>query len=60
MTTLPKIFQTCQGQKKDQTEQMQQMLDSEEHETALKVLAVDTYKCVISTHSEETMDHLNS
>ena len=45
---------------KDQREQMQQMLDSEECETALKVLAPDTYEGLISTHSEETMDHLNS
>ena len=57
--TLPKIVQTCQTEK-DQTEQMQQMLDLEGHEAALKVLAPDTYESLISTHSEETMDHLNS
>ena len=35
---------------KDQTEQMKQMLDSEEHETTLKVLTPDTYEGLISTH----------
>ena len=43
---------------KGQTEQMQQMFDSEMHKTALKVLAPGTYKSLISTHSEETIDHL--
>ena len=36
------------------------MLDSEEHETALKFIAPDTYKGLISTHSEEPMEHLNA
>ena len=36
------------------------MLDLEEHETSLKVLTPGTYKGLISTNSEETMDHLNS
>ena len=45
---------------KDQTEHLQQMLDSEEHETALKLLAPDSYKSLISTHLEEPMDHLSS
>ena len=45
---------------KDQTEQMQHMLALEEHETALKVLAPNIYKSLIGTHSEETVDHLNS
>ena len=44
---------------KGQTEQMQQMLDSEEHETAVKVLAQDTYEGLINTLSVKTMDHLN-
>ena len=35
------------------------MLDSEEHETALKFLAGDTSKGLISTHSGEPMEHLN-
>ena len=60
MTTLQKIVQTCQRQKKDKTEQMQQMLDSEEYITALKVLAADTYKGLIGTNSEKKIDHLNS
>ena len=34
---------------KDQTEQIQQMFDSEEHKTALKVLAPATYESLIST-----------
>ena len=33
------------------------MIDSEECETALKHLAPDIYKGLISTHSEEPMDH---
>ena len=45
---------------KDQPEQLQQMLDSKEHEKALKLLAPGTYKGLISTHSEEPMGHLNS
>ena len=45
---------------KDQTDQLQQMLNTEEHEAALKLLAPDTYKGLISTHSEEPMDHLIS
>ena len=35
------------------------MLDSEGHETALKLLAPDTCEGLISIHSEEPMDHLN-
>ena len=46
--------------RKNQTDQMQQMLDSEDHKTTLKVLAADTYKVLIIPNSEETMDHLNS
>ena len=52
----PNMSQT----EKDQTEQIQQILDSEEHKTTLKVLAPDTYEGLISTHSEETINHLNS
>ena len=44
---------------KEQTEQMQQMLDLEWHETALKVLVVDTYENLIRINLEETIDHLN-
>ena len=40
MIILLNILQICQRQKKDWTEQMQQMLDLEEDKTALKVLAV--------------------
>ena len=39
---------------------MQQMLDLEEHKTALKVLIPDNYECLISTNSEGPMDLLNS
>ena len=35
------------------------MLDSGEHETAVKGLAADTYGGLISTNSEVTMDLLN-
>ena len=45
---------------KNQTEQLQQMLDSEECETALKFIAEDTYKGLISTHFEGLMEHLHS
>ena len=44
---------------KDQTGQMQKMLASKQHETALKFLASDTYEGLIITHSEAPMDHLN-
>ena len=44
---------------KEQTEQMQQMLDLEEDKTALKILVADTYKYLIRTNSEEAIDHLN-
>ena len=44
---------------KDQTGQLQQMIDSKEHETALKLLATNTKESLISTHYEEPMDHLN-
>ena len=44
---------------KDQTEQMQQMLDYEGDKTALKVLVAETYEDLIRTNSEETIDHLN-
>ena len=43
---------------KEQTEQIQQMLDLEWDKTALKVLAADAYKNFIRTNSE-TIDHLN-
>ena len=42
---------------KDQTEKMQQMLDLEGNKTALKVLAADTYKDLIRSNAEETIDH---
>ena len=35
------------------------MLNLEEDTTALKVLVADTYKDLIRTNSEETIDHLN-
>ena len=58
MITLLKVVQTCQRQKKDQTEQMMQMLDSEEQKTALKHLTADTYEGWINANSEETIYHL--
>ena len=44
---------------KDQTEQMQQMLDVKGDKTALKVIVADAYENLIRTNSEETIDHLN-
>ena len=44
---------------KDQTEQMQQMLDLEGNKTAFRVLVANTYKDLIRTNSEETIHHLN-
>ena len=40
-------------------EQIQQMLNLEEHKTALMVLVTDTYEDPIKANSEETIDHLN-
>ena len=42
-----------------QTEQMQQMLDSEEPETTLKVLTGGTYDSLIRANPEGIIDHLN-
>ena len=44
---------------KVQTEQMQQMLDSEEPETTLKVLTGETYDSLPSADLEEMINHLN-
>ena len=44
---------------KDQTEQMQQMLDSEEQETTLKVLVSETYDSLTRTNSEKMFEHIN-
>ena len=43
----------------DQTEQMQQMLDSKEQESTLKVLMGETYDSLTRANSEEIIDHLN-
>ena len=43
---------------KEQSEQVQQMLNTEEDKTALKDLKADTYEDLISENSEETIDHL--
>ena len=59
MIILLKIVQICQRQKKEQTKQMQQMLDLEEDKTELKVLAAILIEDLIRTNSEETIDHLN-
>ena len=44
---------------KEQSGQIQQMLNLEEDKTAIKVLAADTYDALIRTGSEEAIDHLN-
>ena len=44
---------------KEQLKQVQQMLNSEEDKTALKVLVADTYKNLMVANSEEAKDHLN-
>ena len=44
---------------KEQSEQIQQMLNLEEEKTGLNVFAADTYDDLIRTSSEEAIDHLN-
>ena len=44
---------------KEQSEQIQQILNLEEDKTALKVLVADTYENLTRANSEETIDHLN-
>ena len=44
---------------KEQSEQIQQMLNFEDDKTVLKVLAADTYDDLIRTSLEEAIDHLN-
>ena len=44
---------------KDQTEQLQQMLKSEEQETILKVIAGETYDSLTRANLEEMINHLN-
>ena len=44
---------------KEQSEQMQQILNLEEDKMALNVLVADTYEDLIRANSEETIDHLN-
>ena len=39
---------------------MQHMLDWGEHQPVINVLAADTFKSLIKTNLEKTMDHLNS
>ena len=51
----PNISET----EKEQSEQIQQMLNLEEDKTALKVLMTDIYANLIRENSEETIDHLN-
>ena len=55
-----KDFPNMLETEKDQTEQKQQILDSEDNKTASKFLAANTYKGFINTDSEEAMDDLNS
>ena len=44
---------------KEQSEQIQQMLNLDEDKTALQVLVVNTYDDLITTNSDKTIDHLN-
>ena len=44
---------------KDQTNQMQQMLDSEELDTTFKVLTVETNDILTRANPEEILNHLN-
>ena len=44
---------------KEQSEQIQQMLNLEEDKTALKFLAANTYEDLLMAKSEDTIDHLN-
>ena len=43
----------------DKTEQMQQMLDSEEQKITSKVLIGETYDILTRTNSEEMINYLN-
>ena len=42
-----------------ESEQIQQMYNLDENQTALQILAPDTYKDLIRTHSEEAIHHIN-
>ena len=44
---------------KEQSEQIQQILNLEDDETALKILVSDTYEDLNRENSKETIDHLN-
>ena len=44
---------------KEQSEEIQQMLNLEEDKTTLKDLVADTEENLIRANSEETIDHLN-
>ena len=44
---------------KDHTEQMQEMFDSEEQETPLKVLTGETYHSLTKENLEEMINNLN-
>ena len=58
------MWSFCQGlskitvTEKDQAEQMQQMPDSEEQETTLKVLTGETNDILTLANSDEMMNHL--
>ena len=53
-----KICPNISDTEKEQSEQIEQMLNLEEDKTALKVLAADTYEDLIRVTPEETIDHL--
>ena len=42
-----------------ESEQIQQMYNLDENQTALQILAPDTYEDLIRTHSEDAIEHLN-
>ena len=44
---------------KEQSGQIQWMVNLEEDKTTLKVLVADTYENLIRGNAEETLDHLN-
>ena len=54
-----KDYPNISDTEKEQSEQIQQMLNLEQDKTALMVLAANTYNGLIRTNPDEPIDHLN-
>ena len=52
-------LRTVQIHKEKEPEQIQQMYNLDKDQTAIKVLAADTYDILIRTNSDNATDHLN-